>query len=129
MPKIKPVYLRDIANALEKKLLSHTESTLHWVSVVGEAGYLKDPVRIWEFDDLSIHVGVTEGNSEGSLVYVHAQKGSHHPFQLEALFCIKLLTSAKRAFSEASQVYEFFESMEFHKALGHQQTVAEPQSV
>jgi hypothetical protein len=112
----RPVYLRTIARALEKAILTQPESSLHWVSVVGEDSIAPTPTKEWVYDDALIQVGVVNGNSEGCLVYVHAQKGRYEPDKLTALFRIKLLCSAKRAFGEAKLIYEFFESEEFTKA-------------
>lgn len=107
------VFLRDIARALEKRLYEQPETSLHWVSVVGEDSVHPQPKKQWIFNDAMIQVGVVNGNSEGSLIYVHAQTGRYAPDQLTALFRIKLLCSAKAAFAEAKVVYEFFESKEF----------------
>lgn len=113
--KIGPVYLRDIARALEKKLYAQQDTSLHWVAVVGEDSVQPKPEKTWHFNDSMVVISVGQGHSEGTLVYVHAQKDRYKPDQLIALFRIKLLCSPKAAFAEARVVFEFFDSQEFEE--------------
>lgn len=114
----KPVFLRDIGYALEKTMNAQPDTSLHWVAVVGEDSVQRVPTKLWHFNEEMIQVGVVQGNSEGSLIYVHAQNNRYAPDQVTVLFRIKLLCSAKHAFKEAKVVYEFFESKEFADMTG-----------
>lgn len=113
------VFLRDIGSALEKGMYENPETSLHWVSVMGEDSIQPVPTKAWHFNDALIQVGIVNGNSEGSLIYVHAQKSRYQPDLLIPLFRIKVLCSPKAAFAEARAVYEFFESSEFMKMVSH----------
>lgn len=120
-PKTKEdtVFLRDIGSALEKKMYENPETFLDWVSVMGEDSIQPVPTKVWHFNDALIQVGIVNGNSEGSLIYVHAQKSRYQPDLLIPLFRIKVLCSPKAAFAEARAVYEFFESSKFMKMVSH----------
>jgi hypothetical protein len=114
----KPVFLRDMAEALEKWLYAQSDTSLHWVAVVDEVSFGKAPTKLWQFNDHLLQVAVAQGFSEGSLIYVHAQDDRYKPGQVTALFRIKMLCSAKKAFDEAKFVYAFFESKEFADMTG-----------
>lgn len=113
-----PVFLRDIGRALEKRLSQQPDTSLHWVAVIGEDSVQAVPTKKWQYNEAMLQVGVVNGNSEGSLIYVHAQKDRYQPDSLVALFRIKMLCSAKAAFADAKIVYEFFESKEFLEMTG-----------
>lgn len=118
MPKNQPVFLREIKKHLEDHLYKNPENTLHWVNVVGEDSMEPKPTLSWVHSNSLLQVSIADGFSEGCLVYVHAQADRYKPDQLVALFRIKLLCSAKRAFSEARHIWEFFESSEFGELTG-----------
>lgn len=113
------VYLRDIGRALEKNIYAQTDTSLHWLAVIGEDSIQPVPTKEWYYNDALIQVGVVNGNSEGSLIYVQAQKNRYQPELLVPLFRIKLLCSPMAAFAEAKIVYKFFESQEFMDMVSH----------
>ena len=115
------VYLRVIAQALEKALQQGPECAVHWVSVVGERNAFGPPAEeeVWkpEFDDCLVQVGLTRGNSEGMLLYVHVQSDRYKPDSLVALLRIKLLCGVERAVKELASVHRWFASEAFSNLL------------
>lgn len=111
-----PVYLRDIAQDLERTLLRDPECTVHWVSVVDEPNAFGAPTRIWEYDEHLLQVSLTRGNSEGMLVYVHAQANRYKPAEIVPLLRIKLLCGVARALHEMQGIWSYLDdSPEFVK--------------
>jgi len=115
------VYLRVIARALEKHLMQDTDCALHWVSPIGETNPFGPPsdTEVWrpEFDDSLVQVGLTDGNSEGMLLYVHAQASRYEPAQLVPLLRIKVLCGHDRAAKELTAVHRWFNSQAFRDLL------------
>lgn len=112
-----PVYLREIAQDLERMLLRDPECAVHWVAVVDEPGSFGAPTRIWEHDDCMFQLSLTEGNSEGMLVYVHAQANRYKPAGIVPLLRIKLLCGVERALKEMHSIWTYLDdSPEFVKA-------------
>lgn len=112
------VYLRVIARALEKHLMQDAECAVHWVAVIGETNPFGPPAEteIWrpEFDDSMVQIGLTDGNSEGMLLYVHAQASRYKPAELVPLLRIKVLCGLDRAVKELAAVHRWFHSKAFH---------------
>lgn len=115
------VYLRVIARALEKHLMQDAECAVHWVAVIGEANSFGPPAEteVWrpDFDDSLLQVGITQGNSEGMLLYVHAQASRYKPAELVPLLRIKVLCGLDRAVQELASVHRWFNSEAFRDLL------------
>jgi hypothetical protein len=115
------VYLRAIAQALEKALQQDPDCAVHWIDVVGERSAFGQPAdeEVWkpEFDDFLVQVGLTQGNSEGMLLYVHVQPDRYKPDGLVALLRIKLLCGVERAAKELASVHRWFASEAFSDLL------------
>ena len=112
-----PVYLRDIARDLEHVLSRDPECAVHWIAVVDEPNSFGAPTCIWEHDDHMLQVGLTEGNSEGMLIYVHAQASRYKPAELVPLLRIKVLCGVERALKEMQAIWAYLnDSPEFVKA-------------
>lgn len=111
----KPLALRAIASALTNHLQACPDNDLHWVSVIGEDSVCPTPTRAWnqELRDSLLHVSVSDGWSEGTLLHVYAQRNRYQPELLNPLFRIKLLCGHRRAFVAAGQVWEFLQSPAF----------------
>lgn len=110
-----PLLLRTIARALEKHLYEDPESALHWIAVVGEDNVDPNPTKTWDqvLEDSVLQVAVTDGFSEGSLVYVHAQRDRYAPGAVQTLWRIKVLCGRARAFKEAERVAAWLGSPAF----------------
>ena len=118
MTKKKLVFLHDIARILESYLNKFPGSYVHWVSVVDEPDFERVAKREWAFGDSLLQVAVAQGNNEGSFIYVHVQTDPCKTDSLVSLFHIKVLCDLKRAFTDASLVWEFFESKQFVEITG-----------
>lgn len=111
-----PVYLRDIAQDLERALLRDPECSVHWVAVVDEPNSFGAPSRIWEHDDYLLQVSLAHGHSEGMLVYVYAQANRYKAAELVPLLRIKLLCGVERALREMKAIWAYLnDSPEFVK--------------
>lgn len=112
-------HLRTIARALEQYLLRSPDSSVHWISVIGEDNLEPVPKLMWDavLADSLLQVSVAQGFSEGMLLYVHAQRDRYKPGNVRALFRVKLLCGPHRAFQEASAVWLFFNSTEFESLV------------
>lgn len=112
-----PVYLRDIAQDLERLLLRDPECAVHWIAVVDEPSSFGAPTRIWEHDDSLLQVSLAQGHSEGMLVYVYAQANRYKPAELVPLLRIKLLCGVERALKQMQAIWAYLnDSPEFVKA-------------
>lgn len=113
----KPVYLRTIAEDLERKLQLDPDCSVHWVAVVNEPDTFGPPTRVWEFDDHLLQVSLAHGHSEGMLVYVYAQANRYKPGELVPLLRVKLLCGLERALCEMQAIWTYLsDSPEFVKA-------------
>lgn len=111
------VYLRAIAQDLERVLLRDRECAVHWVAVVDEPDTFGPPTRVWEFDDSLLQVSLAHGHSEGMLVYVYAQENRYKPSELVPLLRIKLLCGVERALRDMRAIWTYLDdSPEFVKA-------------
>lgn len=121
------VYLRTIANELERHMHSHFDSSIHWVSVIGEDSPFGRPTAVWTYDDCLLQVGLVQGNSEGMLLYVHAQADRYAPAKLTPLLRIKVLCGPERATQEVQIVWKWLHSLQFRVLTEPQPTpVVEP---
>lgn len=112
-----PVYLRDIARDLERALSRDPECAVHWIAVVDEPNSFGPPTRVWEYDDHMLQLGFAEGNSEGMLIYVHAQASRYKPAELVPLLRIKVLCGVERALREMQAIWAYLnDSPEFVRA-------------
>lgn len=112
-----PVYLRDIAQDLERTLLRDTECAVHWIAVVDEPNSFGAPTRLWEHDDCLLQVSLAHGHSEGMLVYVYAQANRYKPGEIVPLLRIKLLCGVERALKEMQAIWAYLnDSPEFVRA-------------
>jgi len=111
-----PVYVRTIGEALERYLHSKG-SSVHWVSAIGDSNPWSAATQVWSHDDDMLQFGVTDGNSEGMLVYVHAQASRYEPGKLTPLLRIKLLCGPRRVFEELATIHAWFHSEEFAKLM------------
>jgi hypothetical protein len=111
-PSITAPTLRRISHLLARHLEATPDNDLYWISVIGEDGMDPQPALVWDQDlrDSLLHVSVTNGWSEGTLLYVYAQRDRYKPEQLRALFRIKVLCGYLQAFNTARQVWTYFES-------------------
>lgn len=116
-PQRGPLLLRTIARALEKHLYEDPESALHWIAVVGEDSVDPNPSRTWDqvIEDSVLQVAVTDGFSEGRLIYVHGQRDRYAPGAVQPLWRIKVLCGRARAFKEAERIAAWFDSAAFHE--------------
>lgn len=112
-----PVYLRDIAQDLERHLLRDPECAVHWIAAVDEPNSFGPPTRIWEHDDYLLQVSLAHGHSEGMLVYVYAQANRYKPGEIVPLLRIKLLCGVERALKEIRAIWAYLnDSPEFVRA-------------
>lgn len=111
------VPLRDISRALERYMHSTKDSSLHWINVCYESGLSKLPSRFWVYQDYLIDVTVSEGHSEGMLIYVTARKSRYVACNPIPLFQLKVLCGHSTVFNEAKYVYDFFNSKEFYDMI------------
>ena len=112
------VTLRQVVRLLVKHISEDKENTLHWADVIGEDSILPVAKLPWTYNDDLLQISVAQGFSEGCLIYVHAQKSCYKPDEIKALFRIKVLCNAKRAFAEAANVWIFFQSRNFRDLVG-----------
>ena len=109
----KVVYARSVAYALEK-YLSEADTSIHWVSVVGEGSYYS-PSMEWDCrDDTEIGINIYRGSSEGTLVDVAALRDGT---SIPVLRC-KFLTGSVRATVESSHIFSF---LKYFDVTQHQQ--------
>jgi len=101
------VYLRTIAQDLERKLMQDPECCVHWVGVLDEVDTFGPPTRVWEYDDCLLQVSLAHGHSEGMLVYVYAQANRYKPAELVPLLRIKLLCGLERALREIQAIWTY----------------------
>lgn len=106
------VYLRTLADQLERALRANPDSAAEWVDVLNELS-IDPPLRTWHHDDASLHVSLTRGHSEGYLLYVYAQEAVRDPQTLTPLLRVKLLCGAERAVQELGAVWSYLNSPEF----------------
>ena len=115
------VYLRVIARALEKHLQQDANCAVHWIAVIDEANTFGPPGEdeVWDpdWDDYQLQIGITEGNSEGMLIYVHAQASRYRPAELVPLLRIKVLCGIDRAVTELVGIHRWFQSEAFANLL------------
>jgi len=107
------VYLRTIARRLEEHMLRQPASSVHWVSVVDEPNTFGPPSQAWTQGDCLLQVGLVEGNSEGMLIYVHAQPSRYAPAELVPLLRVKVLCGPAMAAQEVLTVWNWLHSQEF----------------
>lgn len=121
-----PLLLRTIARALEKHLYEDPECALHWIAVVGEDSVDPNPTRTWDqvLEDSVLQIAVSDGVSEGRLIYIHGQRDRYAPGAVQPLWRIKVLCGHARAFKEAERVWSWFESPAFVQ-LKQQHGIAE----
>lgn len=94
----------DLFTVLEK-----AETSVHWVSVVGEDSIEPKPQILWPSDNPIYSVAVQHGFSEGMLVYVYAQSNRYEPENVVPMLRIKMLTSMKKLMSELPVIIEYFD--------------------
>lgn len=119
----KPVFLRDIAHPLERHLNSLEGCSIHWVGVVGEDSITPAPTRRWLYDDHLLQFSFTEGNSEGMLIYVHAQADRYKPADLIPLLRLKMLCGRAGIHDELRRVHTWFESEAFASIVSQPATI------
>lgn len=118
MTKKKPVLLNEIARVLESYLNKCPDSSVHWVSVVDEPDIDRVTKREWTYGESLLQVAVAPGNNEGSFIFVHAQTDPCKSSSLVSLLHIKVLCDLKRAFVDASHIWDFLESKQFAEITG-----------
>lgn len=103
----KIVFARSIAHVLEKYLLE-ADTSIHWVSVVGEGSYYSPSMEWDDRDDTELGISIYRGSSEGTLVDVIAMRNGT---SLPVLRC-KFLAGSARATLEASHIFSFLKSLD-----------------
>lgn len=109
-PKKSPIFARKIADALERHLEA-AETSVHWVTAIGDASSFKAPTALWPEGDFSVRICVSEGASEGSRIEVMYEV-NREPFECLPLLRVKTLSGMKRAFEEAFHVYQFMSALD-----------------
>jgi len=107
------VYLRTLANALERHLQQKPESAVHWVSVINEADTFGPPSALWQYDDCLLQVSLAQGHSEGMLLHILAQPKRYEPGNVIPLFRVKVLCGTEHAARELHCIWEFLHSRDF----------------
>lgn len=108
--KKSPIFARKIADALER-YLEAADTSVHWVTAIGDASSFKAPTAIWPEGDFSVRICVSEGASEGSRIEVMYEV-NREPFECLPLLRVKTLAGMKRAFEEAFHVYQFMNALD-----------------
>jgi hypothetical protein len=114
-----PITLREIGRAIERKLNLVPEHNLHWVAVIGEDSMVPVAQKLWTqvHADSIVQVAVSDGHSEGTLLYVQALPDRYAPDKIEPLFRIKLLCGRMQAHKAAADLDSFLHSGEFEQLV------------
>ncbi len=114
-PEPAPISLREIGREIERHLNLVTENDVHWVAVIGEDSVQRNPTKAWTqtHADSILQVAVSQGHSEGHLLYVQSMANRYEPSQVESLFRIKLLCGRNQAFLAARDLDKFLQSGDF----------------
>lgn len=113
LPPIRAPKLRAVKYALESYINAHNPDTsLHWISVIGEPSWEKACELYWLHDDHLIDVSVGDGSSEGSMIFVIARPHYNDIHWSIPLFQVKVLCGINAAHDEAKVIRKFFNSQE-----------------
>lgn len=97
---------RTVARAMTDHLEA-SDTSVHWVQVVGESNMEANPVKPWPVKtDPMFNVMVQDGWSEGTLLYVYAQDSRYKPQEVVPILQIKMLGSRKRVCADIPLVFE-----------------------
>lgn len=114
LPSVHAPTLRAVKQTLEKYILENNlDTSLHWISVIGENSWAPQTKLYWLHDDDLIDIAIGDGSSEGSMIFVTARPQYNDIFMCVPLFQIKVLCGNTGAFDEAKVIYKFFSSAEF----------------
>jgi len=110
--KSSPLYARTVARALTQ-VLEDSNTTVHWVNVVGESSLDTMPSKVWPTTTTPMfNVMVQDGWSEGTLLYVYAQEDRYKPQEVTPLLQIKMLGSRKTVCNELPIIMSFLDQIE-----------------
>lgn len=111
---MKTLLAHTVAQALTRHLEKENTS-IHWINVAGEASLKEVPEKAWPNEDFMLNLMLTQGNSEGMLVYVMAQENRYKPEEAKPILQIKMLGNYKTVLSEMAVIWKFLENVESMK--------------
>ena len=101
-----------VAEALEKKLVA-ADTSIHWVTVIGEANSWNKPKVVWPVEpEPMFGTMVHDGGSEGTMVLVYAFASRYEPQNVTPLLRIKMLGGRKKVGSELHLIMEFLDDVQ-----------------
>lgn len=109
--KKKPVFIRDVARALTRRL-EEAQTSIHWASVWKECSLQNVPALTWPENDPMLNLLVQQGWSEGMIVYVMAQDSRYEPEKQKPLLQIKMLCSRSQLLTELPVIYDFIDHLD-----------------
>lgn len=105
------VPVRSVRNLLLRYLSDQEDTNIHWINVVGEDSLQPEPELMISLETLQnemFNVLVQNGWSEGTLLYVCAQKDRYKPADQTILLQCKTLNGMKQSIAEIQAIMRFF---------------------
>lgn len=116
-----PLFVRTVAQALERHMSAKEESRMHWAQPAGYEVSWKPPKMHWPATDYpDLGYLIKRGGNEGYQVWVTHQPDPSNCSLQQPLIIIKCLTSYAETFNQARMAMEFFESMNTEALLKSQ---------
>lgn len=111
--EVEPLFVRTIANALERYMDKREDGRVHWAKPAGNEVDWGPAKLTWpNVDDSYLSFVVSQGSNEGYLVWVCHQEAHYGTEGLKALMVIKCLCCHAEAFNQARLVMEFLKKMD-----------------
>ena len=105
-----PLYVRTVADALEKHLGSLPDSSVYWAVVAGGEKSYGPPKMVWP-DAPNLGYYFDHGSNEGTILTVMHQPGLYDRQALVPLIMVKFLREMKSVLREAADAVAFCDDL------------------
>ena len=107
-----PLFVRTVAQALERHMEAKKESRIHWAQPAGDEVSWEPPKMHWPAEDYpDLGYLIKRGGNEGYQIWVTYQPDPGTCSHQQPLIIIKCLCSYAETFNQARMAMEFIESM------------------